>query len=378
MITLSLSLIFLFCSILIFFDLVHPLLWKITIAATEYGHFFFLAPLSIAIAAGTATPQGMTATVFSLLSVVILLYPSFSAMMLSRSLPRQFSKAFGESGSLSLTEKSFRWRRPWFGTHIPEVRTEVLSFTPDHGVELPIHFFHANSNPSAPCVIVIHTGGWDSGSPTEFEQMNRFLASRGYAVAALSYRFAPQFIWPAQKDDVLAAIQYLKTNAVRLGVDPARLILFGRSAGGQIAEAVAYTANDPAIKGCIGFYAPADLIFAYEHLLPEPDILDSRTLLHNYLGGSLNEKRSLYQDASSYHHVESSTPPTLLMHGSNDPLTWYRQSERLSAKLTEHSIPHLYIELPWATHAFDYNFNGPGGQVSSYAILRFLSCFTHR
>jgi acetyl esterase/lipase len=372
MTALIIALFFFFCSILVFFDLRAPFLWKITIAATEFGHLFVAAPLLVAAAAGTNTPENITAVVISILSAAFLMYPSFAARNISQSLPQRLSSAFGAAGSSVANKQPFRWSTLWLGTELPEVKKEILSYAQHEGVDLKLHFFRANSSDPAPCVVVIHTGGWDDGSPDEFEQMNRYLAGRGYAAAAISYRFAPQFPWPAQQEDTLAAVAFLKKNAVRLGIDPARFVLFGRSAGGQIAEAAAYTANDPSIKGVVALYAPADLIFAYEHLSEEPDILDSRTLLHNFLGGPLSEKYSHYNHASSYHHVGRSTPPTLLIHGANDPLTWYRQSERLSKRLTERSVPNLYLELPWATHAFDYNFNGPGGQLGRYAVNWFL------
>lgn len=372
MILLFISLLLFTCSLLIFCDLQYPLLWKISIGATEYGHWFVLAPLTIALLCRfNNTLSGIT-TVISLITAGILLFPHFSAMIIGSSLPGRLERAFGKNGQQVNLGKPFEWNRSWFGSSF--VRTAPTSevYAANGGDEQHLKFFRSVSGKPSPCIIVIHTGGWDSGSPDEFETMNHFLASRGYAVAAISYRFAPKWKWPTQKEDALAAISFLKTNASRLGIDSSQIVLFGRSAGGQIAEATAYSVNDHSIKGCIAFYAPADMNFAYEHLSPEPDILDSKTLLENYLGGSQKNARAQYDDASSYDHVSRTTPPTLLIHGAKDPLTWYRQSERLAKKITEHSVPHLYVELPWGTHAFDYNFNGPGGQISRYAVEWFL------
>ncbi len=376
MILLVLSLLLFLCSILIFFDLSIVLLWKISIVTTEFGHWVFLVPLMIALYCQFHNSLYGTATVISLLTIAILLFPSFSAMTISHSLPERLKKSFRADSKIIISDSPFEWKRLWFGSSVQIVQKEKINFAHHGGEELYFNFFRPRSEKSSPCIIAIHTGGWDSGSPDEFETMNHYLATRGYAVAAISYRFAPKWKWPAQKDDAFAAISFLKKNAEKLGIDSSRFILFGRSAGGQIAEAVAYSANDPSIKGCIAFYTPADLNFAYEHLSPELDILDSKTLLENYLGGSQQSARQNYDNASSYNHVSSSTPPTLLIHGAKDPLTWYRQSERLSKKLTDHSVPNLYIELPWATHAFDYNFNGPAGQLSRFSIEQFLRIVT--
>lgn len=377
MLFLFLALVFFLSSILIFFDLTIPLLWKISVAATEFGHWFFIVPLIIACYCRFQNPLYATASIISLLTIAMLLFPSFFAMTIARSLPQRLEQSFGKTIETTVFAAPFEWSRLWFGSSIEKIQKEKLIYANYNGNELYLNFFRSRSA-SAPCIIVFHTGGWDSGSPAEFESWNHFLASRGFSVAAISYRFAPHYKWPAQKEDALAAISFLKTNAEKFGIDSSKFILFGRSAGGQIAEAVAYSANDSAIKGCIAFYSPADLNFAYEHLSPEPDILDSRTLLHNYLGGSPDDVRANYTDASSYDHVSSSTPPTLLIHGAKDPLTWYRQSERLSKKLADNSVPNIYIELPWGTHAFDFNFNGPSGQVSRFAVEWFLKSVLKR
>ncbi|MBP9212024.1 MAG: alpha/beta hydrolase [Bacteroidetes bacterium] len=364
------SLLLLLCGLLVFLDLRSPFLWKVSLAATEFGHYFVLLPLALLITAGTDTPIAMMTSIVTAAASLILLYPSVSAFCMSRSVSRRLSALFGVS---SMNGPVFSWRRLWFGTFPPAMEPERHSYVRRNDGELQLLLFRAHRAVPAPCVIIVHTGGWDSGSPAEFGMMSRHLASIGYAAACIEYRFAPAHPWPAQKEDTMDAIEFLKTNAERFGIDPSRFVLFGRSAGGQIAEAAACTAHDPTIRGCIGFYSPADLVFAYEHLLPEPDILDSRTLLHNFLNGPLEQQPERYRDASSYHHIGPAVPPMLLIHGAKDPLTWYRQSERLAKRLSEHGVRHLYIELPWGTHAFDYNFNGPGGQIGRAAVESFLA-----
>lgn len=358
------------CSLFIFFDLKHPLLWKISIVTTEYGQWVLVVPFACMVMARFQSPlDGMT-TIVSMMSVAMLLWPSVTASIIAVDLPDRLQKAFGQT---STTESPFSWTRLWFPFPLKRKAIETFTYSSNDGQRLIFNFYRPHSAAPSPCVIVIHTGGWDSGSPDEFETMSHHLSSHGVAVAAISYRFAPQWKWPAQKEDTIAALQHIKSNAKTLNVDPDQFILLGRSAGGHIAEAVAYAVNDPAIRGCIALYAPADLNFAYEHLTPEPDILDSRTLLENFLGGSQEQVHSQYDDASPYNFVSRHSPPTLLLHGAHDPLTWFRQSERLSQRLQQCGIPHVYVELPWGTHAFDYNFYGPGGQISTFAIEWFLS-----
>jgi acetyl esterase/lipase len=243
---------------------------------------------------------------------------------------------------------------------------------------LRLDFFRATvaaEKQPAPCALVIHGGGWDSGDRTQFADFNRELAQLGCAVAAIDYRLAPRWRWPAPREDVHAALAFLRMRAVELGIDPTRVVLLGRSAGGQIALATAYDRPDPAIRGVIAFYAPADLEFAWRYAKPS-DVLDSFRLLDQYLGGPPEYDLALYRSASAYAQVEARTLPTLLLHGGPDALVWHRQSTRLAERLRAVQVPHLLVDLPWATHAFDYVRTGPGGQLSAFAVTWFVRATT--
>jgi acetyl esterase/lipase len=167
------------------------------------------------------------------------------------------------------------------------------------------------------------------------------------------------------------AIDWLKTNATRLGITDRCFIIAGRSAGGQIASAVAYGLKDPAIKGCIAFYGPHDMFFARRHAY-EDDVLNSLRLLRNYLGGDAEEKEATYTSASGMLLADKSSCPTLLIHGTRDALVWNMQSYRLALRLRELGVRHYLLELPWATHAMDWPFDGPSGQLIRYTVDRYL------
>jgi acetyl esterase/lipase len=48
----------------------------------------------------------------------------------------------------------------------------------------------------------------------------------------------------------------------------------------------------------------------------------------------------------------------------------------MAERLKQCGVKHVYLELPWATHAFDHNDNGPGGQIALWAIERFVRSVT--
>jgi acetyl esterase/lipase len=223
-------------------------------------------------------------------------------------------------------------------------------------------------------VVVIHGGGWNSGNPLEFPELNSVLAREGYAVASVDYRLLPSAKWPTQKDDVLSAIQYLIDHAHDYSIDPTRIVLLGRSAGGQLAEVIAFNPPDElklAIVGCIAFYARADMNVGYQ-MGGEDDLHKIRPLLREYLDGTPESNPKNYHDASAFDFVDPTSPPILLLHGRHDEFVPYQQSLRLTEEIQKIRGSVLYLDLPWATHGFDYNIHGPGGQLSTQAILGFL------
>jgi acetyl esterase/lipase len=349
--------------------------WQLAVLAGEFGHWF--APIAIvtAIAAWFLRRgrrlRSMMTLVTSLAAAVLLLKPAVQAWRIASNLR---AKLAGQLGETRVTREPFSFATLFFGRDPPLVPIQTLTA----GNGLPLDFYRPAGDADkrgAPCVIVIHGGGWNSGDRHQIPKLNHWLASRGYAVAAISYRLAPKFLWPAPRDDVLSAIAFLKAHAAELGIDAERFVLLGRSAGGQIAETVGYTANDSAIRGVIGFYAPSDLEFGYANTT-ENDMIRSPALMRQYLGGPPELARANYDSASAYFYVTKQTPPTLLLHGELDPLVWHRHNVRLDARLAENGVRRVFVSLPWATHAFDFNLHGPGGQLTTYAIEWFLKSVT--
>jgi acetyl esterase/lipase len=95
----------------------------------------------------------------------------------------------------------------------------------------------------------------------------------------------------------------------------------------------AYTLDKPGLKGVIDFYGPTSRVRGF---------------------------------------VSPSCVPTLIMHGQQDTRVDYQESRQLSRKLADSGVKHYFLTLPWATHSFDYALNGPGGQLSTYVVERFL------
>lgn len=357
-------------------------LWKASIAVTEWGHFVAIAALLLVIIPGWGrTVRGQLSAALAVMAFCLSISPLARAMLLERQLGKRLTSAFGASSTVSSNVALARnapvkleslFRRP--GKDGVTVTTLNYAKRDDKPLQLDVYRVPSDSV-TKPLVITIHGGSWESGSMKDLPELNYYLASRGYVVAAVSYRFAPANPFPAQTEDVNAAIDYLKAHAAAIHADPSRIVLVGRSAGGQLALQSAYTKHDPSIRGVAALYAPTDQKWGWDHP-SNPRVYDSWATLRSFMHGEPVQVPDAYRESSAINHIEPNTVPTLLLHGRMDPLVSVRQSARLDSALAAAGRPHLFIEMPWATHGCDYVFNGPCGQVSSYAIERFAAAVT--
>ena len=222
-----------------------------------------------------------------------------------------------------------------------------------------------------PAIIDIYGGAWQRGTPRSDEQFNRYMAARGYTVFAIDYRHAPAFQYPAQIEDVRAAIAFIHSHAAEYGADANRLVLCGRSAGGQLALLAAYEPGALPVRGVISFYGPSDLANGYRHP-PSPDPIDNPAMLRTYIGGGPDQLPDLFRAASPFTFANLKQPPTLLIQGSRDHIVKAQFARNLEATLLAAGNRVELLEIPWAEHAFDAVFSGLGNQLALRKIGQFL------
>jgi acetyl esterase/lipase len=364
---LIISLLFL-GSLLTIFRAPTNLLWYVSILMTEFCWIFigFTAVL-LFWRSGPSSLQ-IAGTVTGLIAIVLFFVPLVQAYQLSQKLEKDFAEAFPakEEGN---TFAPFRPFQMITGIATKKVSYRTLLY--DETNELNLDFYPGQKTGLKPCVVVIHGGSWAAGDSQQLPELSSELAKEGYGVANINYRLAPRHHYPSPVEDAQQAISFLKNNAASLQIDPSQFILLGRSAGGQIALSAAYTLPESSIKAVVCFYGPTDMVWGYENPT-SPLVLDSRKVMEDYLGGTLEKVRDQYIHSSATETVTTHTPPTLLIYAENDPLVSPRHGTRLSVKLKEKGIPFFELYLPWATHAFDYTLNGPGGQLSTWTVKRFL------
>ena len=201
-----------------------------------------------------------------------------------------------------------------------------------------------NAKAPLPCVVVIHGGGWAAGNRKAHDNLTWELAARGYASATVSYRFAPGHPFPAQIQDVKAAVRFLRANAEKYQIDAAKVGAVGFSAGAHLSMMLGtidkadgfddvgeHREQSSKVQAVVSFFGPTDL------LAPYPDA--TQPILKNFLGGPAEEKRDLARRASPVTYVNAGDAPMLLFQGTKDPLVPHDQAVRMADALTNAGVP---------------------------------------
>ncbi|WP_114938492.1 alpha/beta hydrolase [Mucilaginibacter endophyticus] len=347
-------------------------LWMLAIIVSEFCWVFALIAL-ITFATGL-TPRllQLAGSIICVLAFLLYVSPIMRAYIVSDSLKIDIEKAFPADKNIDDAEP-FSLSKLFKST--PHVDHQTLNYATYTDTALTLDFYQSKIKGDRPCVIVVHGGSWSGGDNKQLPDLNSLLAEKGYHVAAINYRLAPKWKSPAPVEDIANCLKHLCHHAAELHLDTAKFILLGRSAGAQIALLAAYTLKSKNIVGVIDFYGPADMVWGYS-IPSNPLIMDSRAVMADYVGGTYAQVPEKFKASSPLIFAGHQVPPTLIIHGENDVLVAYDHSRRLNEKLQQLGVAHYWLRLPWATHGFDYVFNGPGGQLSTYAVLHFLNSIT--
>lgn len=185
----------------------------------------------------------------------------------------------------------------------------------------------------APLIVFLHGGGWLRGSRRVFtpgisdaQSFDRIVAA-GFAVAACEYRLSGEGRFPAQLDDVDAAIDWLHANGAGYGVDTGRMVLWGVSAGATLAALTGLRRND--VRGVVDWFGPADLF----EMAEQPSEAPADTREARWLGAPASELPDAARLASPTLQVHAGAPPFHIAHGTADEHVPFRQSEALAAAL---------------------------------------------
>ena len=224
-------------------------------------------------------------------------------------------------------------------TTLPGATTEIYKTIDD--VSLPIHIYTPDGKASArprPAIIFFFGGGWRGGTPAQFENQCKYLASRGMVAMTAEYRVSSRHGTTAASclRDAKTAMRWTRTNAKRLGIDPNRLAAGGGSAGGHLAAALGtiIAFEEPyedlsfsSVPNALALFNPALILAPIEDKFP----IDAEKIadLSKRMGAPL-------EALSPYHHIRENRPPTLIIHGKADKTVPFMTAELFTKEMKKH------------------------------------------
>ncbi|MCX6215864.1 alpha/beta hydrolase [Spirosoma sp.] len=261
------------------------------------------------------------------------------------------------------------------------------------GHKLDIHLPKTGKAPF-PVVICIYGSAWRANSwkANTFNEggIGQKLLGKGFAVVSINYRSSADAQFPAQIQDVKAAIRFVRANAPKLGLDGSFISVTGWSSGGHLA-AMAGTTNgikkktinglDVDIEGALGKFTQADshvdavvdwfgptdflIMDACGSTMPHNDAKSPESIL---VGGPIQENKDKVALANPISYVRKGNPPFLIFHGDKDPLVPHCQSEKLYEKQQTTGVESKLVIVPGGGH-------GPGVMIDTYynQALAFLA-----
>lgn len=248
------------------------------------------------------------------------------------------------------------------------------------------------------------------------------LAAQGHLIMDVAYRLAPETDIMGMVHDAKRAVAWLKAHARTYGIDPARVVIGGGSAGGHLALMTAYTSDDPqftppdvegadlSVCAVVSLYGPTSLEGLYYHTnqqriprseharAPKPRAAKmSRWILQSagaayhrlgldrdfekvgtlapLLGGHPDQCPERYAYLSPLTHVHAGCPPTLLIHGEHDIMSPVATTRLLYTRLVHEHVPAVLHLLPQTDHGFDLVLPrvAPATHNAIYDVERFIA-----
>ena len=188
-----------------------------------------------------------------------------------------------------------------------------------------------------PGILLVHGGGWISGSKDNLRPMAQQLSQKGCLAMTVNYRLADKAKYPAALEDLHAAIAFLMESDLPL--DGNKIAILGASAGAQLASLAGQLNKD--IKAVVN----VDGIVSFVH----PEAREG-TYAAYWLGGTRSEKPQLWKAASPLEHIHSESPPILFINSSQP--RFHAGRDDMIKKLGEWGIYTEVFVHPDSPHSF--------------------------
>jgi len=227
-----------------------------------------------------------------------------------------------------------------------------ISYGPDTANKLDL-FLPDDRDENTPLVVVIHGGGWVTGTKQSSESFADSFAGNGIVSANINYRYPDDYTgihYMEVLDDISAAVRWLSDTSVACHFRKSGFCLFGHSSGAHLSLLYACRNNQEGLVGKAIAYDPVT-DFTDRSLDSSPGMT---ALIRRVVGDS---DETAYKDASPLYHLNSSSVPVLCFHGTRDEVFPYRQSVRLIQLLDSLGVPCSLVLLQNSPHLDNRDFH---------------------
>jgi acetyl esterase/lipase len=208
-----------------------------------------------------------------------------------------------------------------------------------------------------PLVVFVHGGGFSRGAKSTagqfyYDNIGNWAAGHGLVGVTINYRLSPEFKYPSGAEDLQRLVGWLRERAGEWGADPAKIFLWGHSAGGaHVADYLVLTAR-PQIAGAILTSA----------------VLTAVPTWKDYYG----EDVAQYPRQSSLERLIQVPQPLLVNWAELDPPDFIPDSEKLIAGRKAAGKPLVSLRLPNHSHLSEAYAIGTADESLSGPILKFI------
>jgi acetyl esterase len=258
------------------------------------------------------------------------------------------------------------------------IRTQDRTI-PTPGHDVPVRIYHPpGAGAALPMVIYMHGGGWMLGDLESSDGAAwGACAETGAIVVSVDYRLTPEHPYPAAFDDCFGVLSWLAAHGQEIGGDPARIGLYGESAGGNLAAALALAARDrggPALRGVAMVYpctGEETTLPSYAEYVDGPSLTTARMRMYTetYCSGA-RFRRDPYASPACAPDL-AGLPPHLVHAAECDPIR--DDGRHYAAKLALAGNLVTYREAKRMLHGFTRaRMDGDGAKAEFDAICDFL------
>lgn len=208
------------------------------------------------------------------------------------------------------------------------VTPEKISYGSDKN---QYYLYFEPENPSSDKVIIwIHGGGWNAGTPADFDYLGQRVAGEGYRLISMGYRLSTQAKYPVQIEDVCAGYNHAIAWLKEKGIDTSKLIVCGPSAGAHLSSILTYSKADQdrygvdvsSVIGYVGWGGP--------YCFNESMSITLKLLLKMLFPKGYDRKQAEPVSLMTANHI-----PMLLIQSRHDGLIDYSFAEKMRDRALE-------------------------------------------